>query len=64
MGLLRLLKFEIPLGFEVSVQGMVETALVMGAVFLLLILRNLWILHLSRPVDLLRSGNVGERGAP
>lgn len=60
MGLLRLLKFEIPLGFEVSVQGMVETALVMGAVFLLLILRNLWILHLSRPVDLLRSGNVGE----
>ena len=60
MGLLRLLKFEIPLGFEVSVQGMAETALVMGAVFLLLILRNLWILHLSRPVDLLRSGNVGE----
>lgn len=60
MGLLRLLKFEIPLGFEVSVQGMVETALVMGGVFLLLILRNLWILHLSRPVDLLRSGNVGE----
>lgn len=60
MGLLRLLKFEIPLGFEVSVLGMVETALVMGAVFLLLILRNLWILHLSRPVDLLRSGNVGE----
>lgn len=60
MGLLRLLKFEIPLGFEVSVLGMVETALVMGGVFLLLILRNLWILHLSRPVDLLRSGNVGE----
>lgn len=60
MGLLRLLEFEIPLGFEVSVQGMAETALVMGAVFLLLILRNLWILHLSRPVDLLRSGNVGE----
>ena len=29
-------------------------------IFLLLILRNLWILHLSRPVDLLRSGNVGE----
>ena len=29
--------FDIPLGFEVSVLGMVETALVMGAVFLLLI---------------------------
>lgn len=39
---------------------MMETAIIVGLIFLLLILRNLWILHLSRPVDLLHSGNVGE----
>ena len=60
MGLLRLLQFDVPLGFSVCVRGMMETAIIVGLIFLLLILRNLWILHLSRPVDLLHSGNVGE----
>lgn len=60
MGLLRLLQFDIPLGFSVSVPALTETVEMVGAVFLLLILRNLWLLHLSRPVDLLHSGNVGE----
>lgn len=50
----------VPLGFSVCVPGMMETAIIVGLIFLLLILRNLWILHLSRPVDLLHSGNVGE----
>lgn len=60
MGLLRLLQFDVPLGFSICLPGMMETASIIGLIFLLLILRNLWILHLSRPVDLLHSGNVGE----
>ncbi len=60
MGLMRLLTFPIPLGFSVSWRGMLETAEVIGLVFVLLILRNLWILHLSRPVDLLSSAHTGE----
>ena len=59
--LLRLLHIPAVLGFYVSVKGILVCLAMFGSIFLLILLLNLRRIHLSRPVELLRGSNAGER---
>ena len=59
--LLRLLHIPAVLGFYVSEKGILVCLAMFGAIFLLILLLNLRRIHLSRPVELLRGNNTGER---
>ena len=59
--LLRLLHIPAVLGFYVSVKGILVCLAMFGAIFLLILLLNLRRIHLSRPIELLRGNNTGER---
>lgn len=59
--LLRLLHIPAVLGFYISTKGIITCLLMFGAIFLLILLLNLRRIHLSRPVELLRGNNTGER---
>lgn len=57
----RLLKLPVEIRFSVSGQGMAETALLFAVLFLLTLAVNLFRLGRSRPIELLRGGETGER---
>lgn len=59
--LLKLFEAEVPLGFTFSAEGAAAVALLYAAVFLLLFLNSVSQVHFSKPIELLRSGNAGER---
>lgn len=61
LGLLRLLAFEVTMGFRVSGGLMVSAAVFFGAVFLAIYAHDLWQVSRVDPVQLLRGGQVGER---
>ena len=50
-----------PLGFEVSLSGIITTVLVFTGIFFLILLSNLLRIHLSNPIELLHGGATGER---
>lgn len=59
--LLRILNTEISLGFYISTEAIVSTILLFGAIFMLIFLNTVRRLHSSKPVELLRGVNVGEK---
>lgn len=59
--LFRLLDFELPFGFDISWSAAGYTVLVFSVIFFLMVLNNLRHIHLSKPVELLAAGNVGEK---
>lgn len=64
LALLLLLKLpHIPsvLGFYISVKGIFTCLFMFGIVFLMILFLNLAKIHLSRPVELLRGNNTGEK---
>lgn len=56
-----ILKFDVPFGFEVSGVGILWTAVVFLAIYLLGLLHNLRNLHVSKPIELLHGGSAGDR---
>jgi putative ABC transport system permease protein len=61
MVLLKILNFEVPMGFLVSTQSIAKTTILFGIIFILTLLNNLRQIHISKPVELLKGGQVGER---
>lgn len=61
MLLFKLLTFAIPFGFEVSPVAIVITAALFTGIFFATLLLNLGRVHLSKPIELLYGGNVGEK---
>jgi putative ABC transport system permease protein len=59
--LLKMLLFRIPFGFEVSPAAVIITAALFAGIFLLTLLLNLGRIHISKPIELLYGGNVGEK---
>lgn len=59
--LLKLLHIPSVLGFYISVKGIFTCLFMFGAVFLMILFLNLAKIHLSRPVELLRGNNTGEK---
>lgn len=59
--LCKLVGFGVPFGFEISTQGLVYSTALFSGIFLLILLSNLVRIRLSKPIELLHGGNVGER---
>ena len=59
--LLKLLHIPSVLGFYISVKGIFTCMFMFGIIFLMILFLNLAKIHLSRPVELLRGNNTGEK---
>ncbi|MTM43126.1 FtsX-like permease family protein, partial [Turicibacter sanguinis] len=59
--LLRLLKFDIPLGFELDMASIEFTAQCFSLIFILTLICNLVQIWMSKPIELLKGGQVGEK---
>lgn len=59
--LLKILNFEIALGFYVSTSAILATLILFSSIFLLTLLNTLRQIHLAKPIELLKGGQVGER---
>ncbi|NLL38400.1 MAG: ABC transporter permease [Clostridiales bacterium] len=61
MLLLNLLQFSVPFGFSVSQKGVSSSIFLFSAVFVLILLSNLLKIKLSKPIELLKGGEMGQR---
>jgi len=61
LGVERILKLTMTLKFEAAPKAMAEAVLLFGIIFLVNLLNTLRQIHLAKPVELLRGGNVGEK---
>ncbi|MDE5855267.1 MAG: ABC transporter permease [Ruminococcus sp.] len=61
MVILKILKAEIPLGFYISKDSIISTLILFGILFFLIFLNSLRLIHLSKPIELLKGGNTGEK---
>lgn len=59
--LLKLINAEITLGFYISKDVILNTILIFGILFFLIFLNSLRMIHLSKPIELLKGGNTGEK---
>lgn len=59
--LFQLLHFQIHMGIELSPIAMGKTLVLFAGIFLLILLNNLRQIQLSKPIELLKGSNVGER---
>lgn len=57
----KLIGVEITLGFYISIEGIKYTVILFAVVFFLIFLNSLRQIHLSKPVELLHGGKVGEK---
>ena len=56
-----LMRLPAPFGFAIQVKAMVNTSVFFVVIIFLTLILNLWRLGRSKPVELLRGGNVGEK---
>lgn len=59
--LCRLLNFDVQISFSVSSESVLTTAVLFAAIFIVTLCYNLFCIRLSKPVELLKGGNVGEK---
>lgn len=59
--ILKILDAQVPLGFYISGASMLQTLALFGVIFLLIFLNSLRQIHLAKPIELLKGGNVGEK---
>ena len=59
--LLKILHYDIRMGFSVSAQSIVTTIVLFAGIFLLTLVYNLLQIKLANPVELLRGGSQGEK---
>ena len=58
---LRLMHTDVVLGFEISWGAMLMTSLLFGGIFALILLSNVYQVHKTKPVELLKGGDYGEK---
>lgn len=59
--LCKLLKFNVPFGFEISLSSMRNTIVLFCIIFFLMFLNSIRQIYLANPLELLKGGNVGEK---
>lgn len=59
--LFKILHFNVVFGFEIPLSAVIATLLLFGGIFILNLLFNILQVHLSKPIELLKGSNVGER---
>jgi len=57
----KFLSFKVTFGFSVSVYGIKSSLFLFSAIFLLILLSNLFQIKLAKPIELLKGGSVGEK---
>lgn len=61
MLILKFMKAKIPLGFYISKNAIISAVILFGILFFLIFLNSLRMIHLSKPIELLKGGNTGEK---
>ncbi len=59
--LLKLINAKVSLGFYISKDVILNTLILFGILFFLIFLNSLRMIHLSKPIELLKGGNTGEK---
>ena len=59
--LLKILSLNASFGFEVPLRAVAITVVLFGAIFLINLVYNVFQVHVSKPIELLKGGNVGEK---
>lgn len=59
--LLKILNFEVPMGFFISIKAIIATLILFGIIFILTLLNTMRQIHLAKPIELLKGGQTGER---
>jgi len=59
--LLKLINFDVVLGFDIPISSVILTLILFGAIFVVTLLYNLVKIQFSKPIELLHGGEVGEK---
>jgi len=59
--LYKLISYKVSFGFEVPPVAVLSTVVLFGLTYFTILLYNIFQVHISKPIELLRSGNVGEK---
>lgn len=59
--LYKIISYKVSFGFEVPPVAVLVTAALFGLTYFAILLYNIFQVHLSKPIELLRAGNVGEK---
>lgn len=59
--LLKILSVDAAFGFEIPLPAVGITAILFGSAFMINLIYNVFQVHVSKPVELLKGGNVGEK---
>lgn len=59
--LLKILNYAVPIGFFISVKSILRTIILFAFIFGLTLINNLTQIHLAKPIELLKGGEVGEK---
>jgi len=59
--LFKILSFNAVFGFEVPIPAIASTIAVFGGIFCINLIYNFFQVHLSKPIELLKGGNMGEK---
>ena len=59
--LFKIIAFKVTFGFEIPISAIVATVALFCGIFLLNLIYNICQVHLSKPIELLKGGNVGEK---
>ncbi|MDF2474487.1 MAG: ABC-type transport system, involved in lipoprotein release, permease component [Anaerocolumna sp.] len=59
--LLKLLQFKVQMGFEISISTILTTLLLFCIIYGVTLLNNIRQIHMAKPVELLKGGQVGEK---
>ncbi|AZT91360.1 ABC transporter permease [Caldicellulosiruptor changbaiensis] len=59
--LFKIVSFKVVFGFEISPSPILVTTLLFSGIFILNLIYNIFSVHLSKPIELLKASNVGEK---
>ena len=59
--LLKIVDYQVQFGFEISFKALIATLVLFSGIFLISFLNTVRQVHLSKPIDLLKGGQVGEK---
>lgn len=59
--LLKLISFNVVLGFDVPIPSVISTLILFCSIFIVTLVYNLTKIHLTKPIELLHGGEIGEK---
>lgn len=59
--LFKIISFDVTFGFEIPLPAILSTLVLFSSIFLVNLLYNIFQVHLAKPIELLKGGNVGEK---